>query len=55
MFNKENKRSKTIYWELGEEASVNWVSNTRVNISGREINVPNGKYDYRHNKKNTQL
>ncbi|MBM6617950.1 DUF5412 domain-containing protein [Bacillus suaedaesalsae] len=47
-FNKENKRSKKIYWQYREEdAKIVWKDENTVVINGIELNVPDESYDYR--------
>jgi hypothetical protein len=48
-FNKEDKDSKNIYWQYEETyGKINWLDDDTVNVNGIEINVPDEKYDYRH-------
>lgn len=48
MFNKENKKSKKIYWQYRENAAdISWVDDDTVKINGVILDVPNETYDYR--------
>ncbi|PPA71659.1 DUF5412 family protein [Jeotgalibacillus proteolyticus] len=48
-FNEQNKKPKNIYWQYKtEEGVILWKDDTTVQINGVLIEVPNGKYDYRH-------
>ncbi|WP_406687808.1 DUF5412 family protein [Rossellomorea vietnamensis] len=47
--NEKNDDSKHIYWQYEETAGeINWIDKDTVTINGQKINVPDGKYDYRH-------
>lgn len=47
-FNKENKKSKNIYWNYHEEkASIKWIDENTVLINGHELSVPNETFDFR--------
>ncbi|PRX67208.1 hypothetical protein B0G93_13117 [Bacillus sp. V-88] len=47
--NEKNNDSKHIYWQYEETAGeIHWIDEDTVNINGQKINVPGGKYDYRH-------
>lgn len=47
--NEKNDDSKHIYWQYEETAGeINWIDEDTVTINGQKINVPDGKYDYRH-------
>lgn len=48
VFNKSDKKNKTIYWDLEEDASVEWLDNNIVSINNKKLKLPNEKYDYRH-------
>lgn len=48
-FNDSRKKPRNIYWQYKMESSeVQWLDSDTVNINGISIDVPNGKYDYRH-------
>ena len=48
-FNDSKKKPKNIYWQYEiENSNVQWQDSDTVIISGKSIDVPNGKYDYRH-------
>ncbi|WP_066073428.1 DUF5412 domain-containing protein [Neobacillus soli] len=48
VFNKENKRSKKIYWQYREEnAKIEWIDDNTVIINNVELKLPNETYDYR--------
>ena len=54
MFNKENKKSKKIYWQYRENAAdITWVDDDTVKINGVILDVPNETYDYRDHAENT--
>lgn len=54
MFNKENKKSKKIYWQYRENAAdISWVDDDTVKINGVILDVPNETYDYRDHEENT--
>lgn len=44
----ETGKKRNIYWDLQEDVVVEWLENNIVNINNNIINLPNGKYDYRH-------
>jgi Family of unknown function (DUF5412) len=47
--NEKNDDSKHIYWQYEETAGeIKWIDEDTVTINGQNINVPDGKYDYRH-------
>ncbi|MEH7515911.1 DUF5412 domain-containing protein [Gottfriedia acidiceleris] len=49
VFNKE-KMSKTVYWDYRESAAdIEWIDNDTVVINGHTLNVPDDKFDFRHN------
>lgn len=48
-FNDSEKKPKNIYWQYEiEDSTVQWQDSDTVIINGISIDVPNGKYDYRH-------
>lgn len=48
VFNKENKRSKKIYWQYREEnAQIEWIDDNTVMINNVQLELPNETYDYR--------
>lgn len=48
VFNKENKRSKKIYWQYREEnAKIEWIDDNTVIINNVQLKLPNETYDYR--------
>ncbi|PKH12158.1 MULTISPECIES: DUF5412 family protein [Planomicrobium] len=48
-FNGSKKEPKNIYWQYEiEDSTVHWQDSDTVIINGISIDVPNGKYDYRH-------
>ena len=54
VFNKENKKSKKIYWQYREnEADISWIDDDTVKINGVTLDVPNETYDYRDHEENT--
>jgi len=54
LFNKENKKSKKIYWQYRENAAdISWVDDDTVKINGVILDVPNETYDYRDHEENT--
>ncbi|AVK85468.1 hypothetical protein C3943_19035 [Lysinibacillus sp. B2A1] len=54
VFNKENKKSKKIYWQYREnEADISWIDDETVKINGVTLDVPNETYDYRDYEENT--
>ncbi|MFD4707934.1 DUF5412 domain-containing protein [Gottfriedia sp. NPDC058432] len=49
VFNKE-KKSKTVYWNYRESAAdIEWIDSDTVVINGHTLNVPDDKFDFRHN------
>lgn len=55
MFNKENKKSKKIYWQYRENAAdITWIDDDTVKINGVILDVPNETYDYRDYEENTK-
>lgn len=39
---------KNIYWGYREDAvEIEWINDNSVIINGRNIELPNGKYDWR--------
>ncbi|MFY0759990.1 DUF5412 domain-containing protein [Metabacillus dongyingensis] len=49
VFNKEENKSKNIYWNYRENsANITWRDNDIVVINGHTLEVPSGKYDFRH-------
>jgi Family of unknown function (DUF5412) len=49
LYSNKSNDSKNIYWQYEETAGViNWVDKDTVTINGQKINIPHGKYDYRH-------
>ncbi|MEH7609829.1 DUF5412 domain-containing protein [Gottfriedia acidiceleris] len=49
VYNKE-KKSKTVYWNYRERAAdIEWIDNVTVVINGHTLNIPNDKFDFRHN------
>lgn len=48
VFNKENKRSRRIYWQYREEnAVIEWIDDDTVIINDVQLEVPDEMYDYR--------
>lgn len=48
VFNKENKRSKKIYWQYREEnVQIEWIDDNTVRINNVQLELPNETYDYR--------
>lgn len=48
-FNDNKKKPKNIYWQYEiEDSTVQWQDSDTVSINGIIMDVPNGKYDYRH-------
>lgn len=48
VFNFRSNKTKNIYWNNHENAAtILWSDNDTVVINGHEIDVPNGKYDFR--------
>jgi Family of unknown function (DUF5412) len=49
LYSNEKNDSKNIYWQYEESAGIiKWVDEDTVKINGEKINIPGGKYDYRH-------
>lgn len=48
VFNEKGDKTKNIYWNREETASIQWVGNDKVMINGHTLDVPKGKFDYRH-------
>ena len=49
VFNENQKKTKNIYWNYREEtAEITWKDNDTVVINGHTLNVPNDKFDFRH-------
>ena len=47
-FNKENKKSKNIYWNYHEDSAIiQWENENTVEINGHKLKVPNEIYDFR--------
>lgn len=47
--NKKNGRTKTIYWNDGEETAVlEWTAKDTVVINGHALKVPDEKFDFRN-------
>ncbi len=49
VFNEKDNKSKNIYWDMEERATVEWIDDRLVTINGHKLKVPNDTYDYRHN------
>lgn len=48
-FNDSKKKPQNIYWQYEiEDSTVQWQDSDTVIINEIIIDVPNGKYDYRH-------
>lgn len=48
-FNDSKKKPKNIYWQYEmENSTVQWHDSDTIIINGKRIDVPDGKYDYRH-------
>lgn len=48
-FNDSKKKPKNIYWQYEmENSTVQWNDSDTIIINGKRIDVPDGKYDYRH-------
>ena len=44
-----NGKAKNIYWNYREStAEINWLDEQTVIINGHTLDVPHGKYDWRH-------
>ncbi|MBK3496438.1 DUF5412 domain-containing protein [Viridibacillus sp. YIM B01967] len=49
VFNEQNNRTKNIYWNDGEDTvNISWSDNDTVIINGHTLDVPNEKFDFRH-------
>ena len=49
VFNEGDKKAKNIYWNEREEtANITWTDNDTVEINGHTLDVPNDKFDFRH-------
>ncbi|WP_420488240.1 DUF5412 domain-containing protein [Gottfriedia acidiceleris] len=49
VYNKE-KKSNTVYWNYRESAAdIEWIDNDTVVINGHTLNIPDDKFDFRHN------
>lgn len=49
IFNKENRKSKKIYWQYQEEnAKIVWEDDNTVLINGIQLEIPYESYDYRN-------
>lgn len=50
--NDKSHKRKNIYWDYKiDKADISWEDNDTVIINGHKINLPNGKYDWRKDKK----
>lgn len=50
----KTKKTKNIYWNSPEESvRVIWTDESTVIINGREIKLPDGKFDYRREDDST--
>jgi hypothetical protein len=50
--NDKGHKRKNIYWDYKiDKADISWEDNDTVIINGHKINLPNGKYDWRKDKK----
>ncbi|WP_281274638.1 DUF5412 family protein [Lysinibacillus telephonicus] len=48
VLNKENKRTKKIYWRYREEnATIEWLDDSTVIINNVQLELPHETYDYR--------
>lgn len=48
IFNKENRKSRKIYWQYREEkAVIEWVDDDTVKINNIQLEVPDEVFDYR--------
>lgn len=48
-FNDSKKKPRNIYWQYEtEQGEIHWQDADTVVINGVSIEVPKGKYDYRH-------
>lgn len=49
IFNKNNKKTKTIYWNYREnEAKIVWLDDNIVKINDVKLEVPKEKFDFRN-------
>jgi len=49
VFNEKRKEPQNIYWNYREEiAEITWKDNDTVVINGHTLDVPNDKFDFRH-------
>ena len=49
VFNEDNNKAKNIYWNEREEtANITWTDNDTVEINGLTLDVPDDKFDFRH-------
>ncbi len=49
VFNKNNSKTKNIYWNYREEtAEIEWIDNYTVIINGHTLEVPNERFDFRN-------
>lgn len=55
IFNKSKKKSKNIYWNYREEkGDIIWEDDSIVIINGIKLELPNGYYDFRRNRKDLE-
>lgn len=48
IFNKEERKSKKIYWQYREEdAEIEWIDDDTVRINDVTLELPEQSYDYR--------
>jgi len=48
MINSKPNKKRNIYWQYKtDESDITWKDNKTVVINGIEIDLPNGKYNYR--------
>ena len=52
VFNKENKKSKKLYWAEAEDATIKWVDDDTVIINHVQLELPDERYDFRSGIKN---
>jgi len=45
---KNESKNSYIYLDKAEKATINWIDNNDVLINGHKIEIPNGKFDFRH-------
>ncbi|EIM05249.1 hypothetical protein A1A1_17300 [Planococcus antarcticus DSM 14505] len=51
VFNDDNKRNNNIYWNYREDsATINWIDEDTVDITGQQLTVPKEKYDFKNEK-----